>query len=239
MCVAAIAWKAHPRWRLVVAGNRDEYHDRPAAPLHRWEDMPGIIAGRDLTGGGTWLGVHEHGRFALVTNFRQPEGPQPGRPSRWKLITDLLGGLAPAEMARMNTFNVVHSSGDDASYLTNFPHLQENNLRSGVHGLSNGGFHDRWPKTRAVEQAITGWLAHGGHSPDALLDSLRDETPLEGPGPEPRFSPVFIRDETYGTRCSTVVTVDATGRGLIVERRFDPAGANVGETRLDFAWPSP
>ncbi|MET1754595.1 NRDE family protein [Novosphingobium sp. RD2P27] len=243
MCVAAVAWKAHPRWRLVVAGNRDEFHARPAAPLAAWDDVPGIIAGRDLTSGGTWLGIHEAGRFALVTNFRQPEGPQPNRPSRGKLVTDLLEGRVPEHVADMNAFNVIHVDGADAWFLSNFPEVRTAPLAPGVHGLSNGGFHDRWPKTRRVEAAVSEWMAQDSSDVAALLVSMRSETPdstLARPreGPEPRFAPVFIRDGVYGTRCSTVVAIDSGGSGMIVERRFDSLGSTTGETRLDFRWPA-
>jgi uncharacterized protein with NRDE domain len=241
MCVAAVAWQAHPRWRLVCIGNRDEFHARPAAPLARWGD--GIIAGRDLSGGGTWLGVHEAGRFALVTNFRQPEGPQPGRPSRGKMVVDLLQGRRPEHLGEMNTFNVIHSDADQAGFLTNHPEVRFVPLANGIHGLSNGGFHDRWPKTRQLEAALGEWLERDSGEAAALLTALRAETPdplLARPseGPEPRFAPVFIRDPDYGTRCSSVIAVDRCGDGLFIERRFDEAGRVTGDTRIDFSWPA-
>ena len=240
MCVAAVAWAAHPRWRLVCIGNRDEFHARPAAPLERWSS--GTIAGRDLTGGGTWLGVHEAGRFTLVTNFRQPEGPQPNRPSRGQMVVDLLEGRTPEHLAQMNSFNVIHAEGDEAGYLTNVPEVRWVPLTPGIHGLSNGGFHDRWPKTRQLEAALSDWLEQGSGEVEPLLDALRSETPnpaLARPteGPEPRFAPVFIRDPDYGTRCSTVIAVDSEGTGSIVERRFDPDGMATGDTRFGFRWP--
>jgi uncharacterized protein with NRDE domain len=242
MCVAAVAWNAHPRWRLVVAGNRDEFHARPAAPLARWNDGR-IIAGRDLTGGGTWLGVHDAGRFALVTNFRQPEGPKPNRPSRGQMVVDLLEGRTPEHVAQMNTFNVIHSDGRQAGILTNYPAVRFVPLTPGIHGLSNGGFHDRWPKTLQLEADVAAWLRADAGDFEVLLEALRAETPdpaLARPseGPEPRFAPVFIRDATYGTRCSTVIAVDVSGTGTIVERRFDPVGNMSGETRLEFRWPA-
>jgi uncharacterized protein with NRDE domain len=239
MCVAAVAWAAHPRWQLVCIGNRDEFHARPAAPLARWDG--GLIAGRDLTGGGTWLGVHEAGRFTLVTNFRQPEGPQPNRPSRGQMVVDLLEGRTPEHLAQMNSFNVIHAEGNEAGYLTNVPEVRWVPLTPGIHGLSNGGFHDRWPKTRQLEGALAGWLENGSNDATILLDALRAETPdpaLARPseGPEPRFAPVFIRDPEYGTRCSSVIAVDRAGAGLFIERRFDETGTTVGEARIDFAW---
>ncbi len=247
MCVAAVAWKAHPDWLLVAAGNRDEYHARPTAALSRW-DGRAIIAGTDLTAGGTWLGVTEAaqgtpGRFALVTNYRVPEGAQPGRPSRGKRVTDLLEeGLhleaAPA-MARMNPFNLILAEGERAWFLTNHPAIETRELSAGIHGLSNGGFDVPWPKTLKVAGAISGWLHADPRNPAPLLDALRDETPAPaapGGGPEPRFSPVFIRNETYGTRCSTVIAVDRQGQGIILERSFDAKGQCSGETSLTFSW---
>lgn len=240
MCVAAIAWVAHPRWHLVCVGNRDEFHARPAAPLARWNN--GIIAGRDLTGGGTWLGVHEAGRFTLVTNFRQLEGPQPNRPSRGQMVVDLLEGRTPEHLARMNSFNVIHAEGGEAGYLTNVPDVRWVPLTPGIHGLSNGGFHDRWPKTRQLETALSNWLEQGSDDLMPLLDAARAETPdpaLARPseGPEPRFAPVFIRNPEYGTRCSTVIAIDRQGVGVVVERSFDSDGQTAGQTCLAFTWP--
>jgi uncharacterized protein with NRDE domain len=240
MCVAAVAWAAHARWRLVCIGNRDEFHVRPSAPLARWDN--GIVAGRDLTGGGTWLGVHEAGRFALVTNFRQPEGPQPNRPSRGKLVTDLLEGRTPDGLDQMNSFNVIQAERDEAAYLTNVPDVRWMPLTPGIHGLSNGGFHDRWPKTRQLEASLADWLADAADDFEPLLDALRAETPdpalaRTSEGPEPRFAPVFIRNPDYGTRCSTVVAITTDGAGTMIERRFDATGSTTGETRLNFDWP--
>ncbi|MCT2400631.1 NRDE family protein [Novosphingobium mangrovi (ex Huang et al. 2023)] len=242
MCVAAVAWDAHPDWLLVCAGNRDEFHARPAAPLACWEDGSGIIAGTDLTGGGTWLGVTEAGRFALVTNYRVPQGPQPGRPSRGRLVTDLLTGADPENMTAMNPFNLVLVEDAKAWFLTNHPQLERRRLSTGIHGLSNGGFDVPWPKTVKVEKALERWLADGDRTFAPLLDALRDETPAidaERPehGPEPRFSPVFIHDESYGTRCSTVLAIGHDGRGTIIERSFSPLGEMTGECTESFMWP--
>lgn len=243
MCVAALAWDADPDWLLVAAGNRDEFHARPAAPLARWQDGSGILAGTDLAGGGTWLGVHEAGRFALVTNYRVPQGPQPHRPSRGKLVTDLLQAHVPDRVAEMNPFNLLLIDGGKASFLTNHPALETRPLAPGLHGLSNGGFDVPWPKTLQVQRAISDWLASGGTEPGALLPPLLDRTPdpaLARPadGPEPRFAPVFIHDPVYGTRCSTVVAVRRNGQGVILERSFDADGNISGEVVQTFAWPA-
>ena len=233
MCVAAIAWQADPRWKLAVIGNRDEYHARPAAPLARWPDSS-VLAGRDLQAGGTWLGVSA-GRFGLVTNLRVPGYPKPELASRGKLITDWLEGRAPDGIEAMNPFNLWLAGADTLRFVSNYPDSHAVELEPGIHGLSNGARGDRWFKTARLEEALALWLA-GEQEPDALFDPLRDETPESG-DPEDAFSSVFIRNQTYGTRCSTVVLVDHSGQGKIRERRYDPGGDCVGETALDFTWP--
>jgi uncharacterized protein with NRDE domain len=247
MCVAALAWQAHPDWPLVVAGNRDEFHARPSAPLAEWQDGSAIIAGRDLLGGGTWLGVSTQGRMVLVTNYRVPEGSVPGRPSRGKLVTDLLqgrtSGSLPDSLTAMNPFNLVEVASGEARFLTNYPRIESRPLTPGLHGLSNGGFDLPWPKTVQVGQAVAQWLAAGSGDPAPLLDSLVAETPAADlaraeDGPEQRFAPVFIRDPLYGTRCSTVIAVNRSGSGLIAERSFAPDGTVTGEVRIDFTWPN-
>lgn len=234
MCVAAIAWGAHPDWPLIVIGNRDEYHRRAAAPLARWSDGR-VIAGRDLEAGGTWLGVSE-GRFGLVTNLRVAGYPRPELATRGALVTDWLRGASPDPGAAMNPFNLWLADARRLVVLSNHPHWQEIELPNGIHGLSNGAHHDRWFKTRRLEAALAYWLDRGDN-PATLFAPLRDEE-TETADPEDAFSSVFIRNPTYGTRCSTVIVVDRAGRGRIAERSFDAAGEQVGEVTLEFAWPA-
>ncbi|MDE2301503.1 MAG: NRDE family protein [Sphingomonadales bacterium] len=241
MCVVALAWDAHPRWRLVIAANRDEFHARPAEALHRWED--GTLAGRDAQAGGTWLGVREAGRCVLVTNYRAPGFPQPDRPSRGGLVTALLAGADPlmVPIDAYNPFNLFCADPQAAHILTNHPECACHALDRGIHGLSNGAFDAPWPKTVALCGALERWLAGETGDPAALFEALADATPLaaaDPDGPEPRFSAVFIRDRDYGTRCSSVLALDRTGAGRIIERRFDREGRAAGTVALDFRWPA-
>lgn len=252
MCVLAFAWQAHPKWRLVMAGNRDELHARPAAPLARWDAPDHVIAGRDLTAGGTWLGVSEQGRFAVVTNLRGFGPPLPDRASRGALVRDLLAGdgnyAAPdaIDLAAFNPFNLIFVDAGGPLFLTNQPSPMRAPLASGLYGLSNGALDEPWPKTVQIKGQLLDWIVAGAHDPAALLDGLASETlPATGLPPddpsdaplEPRLSPIFIRHPMYGTRCSTVVAIDTTGQGLMIERRYDAQGMVTGETRLDFGWP--
>lgn len=252
MCVLALAWKAHPRWQLVMMGNRDELHERPAAPLARWAQPDYLIAGRDLLSGGTWAGVSEQGRFAVVTNLRGYGTPQPNRVSRGSLVTHLLAGEGryadadAADLVDFNPFNLIVADRDRAWFLSNRPEPVRSSLAPGLYGLSNGALDEPWPKTLRVKEMLLDWIVAGATRPPALLDGLgEDRLPDAGLAPaspsdaplEPLLSPVFIRQPVYGTRCSTVVAIDVEGRGEIIERRYSADGAVMGETGLDFGWP--
>jgi|SRR5579863_3684259 len=238
MCVAAIAWLAHPRWRLVIAANRDELHDRPAAPLHVWgagEGVDGIIAGRDLKSGGTWLGVHPQGRCVLVTNYRVPGYALPDRPSRGALVTALLGDADPMRIAiaAYNPFNLFQTDSTRAHIITNQPDTRLA-VAPGIHGLSNGGYDEPWPKTVQLCGAVEDWLAGPAQDIATLFPALADATPLATS--DARFSSVFIRDPVYGTRCSTLLAIGYDGLGMIIERSFDAAAQPTGEVVLKFSW---
>jgi uncharacterized protein with NRDE domain len=251
MCILALAWQAHPRWHLVIAGNRDELHARPAAPLARWSKPEHVIAGQDLKSGGTWMGISEQGRFAVVTNLRGYGDPQPDRVSRGALVADVLAGAgryadpAKAQLADFNPFNLILADRDQAQFVSNRPHDIRTTLAPGVYGLSNGPFDEPWPKTMQLKAFLLNWIVEEAHHPEQLFDGLRreelpdvglpPETPSDAPF-EPRLSPIFIRNPVYGTRCSTVVAVDVAGEGVIIERRFAPDGEPAGETALSFRW---
>lgn len=251
MCVIAFAWQAHPRWRLLLIGNRDEFHARPSAALARWTDAP-ILGGRDLEAGGTWLGVTGAGRCAVVTNVRDPHDPQRGA-SRGLLVNDYLAGAGgAAEHAQAlravadsyRPFNLLLFDAGAGFYLGNRPAASAQIVAPGVHGLSNADFGAPWPKTCALMARLQDWMDAGGEDDFApLFDALADERrapdaalPDTGIGlqRERWLSSAFIRGADYGTRASTVVAIGHDGRGRIVERRFGPEGRSEGETALDF-----
>lgn len=234
MCVVAIAWNSDPRWRLVIAGNRDEHHVRPSAPLSRWVDHPGIIAGRDLVSGGGWIGVSDEGRFAVVTNIRDADGPDPDKASRGALVTDWLSmGSLPPSPASFNPFSMIVTDLRSAQFVSNRPGPTSLTLPPGIHGLSNAIADESWPRKDRLVAELTLWLAGPGDRPEMLLDLLAHETTPYG-----EAYPVFIRNPLYGTRCSTIIAVDHDGHGQIIERRFDHDGATSGQTTFDFHWPN-
>ena len=252
MCVLGFGWQAHPRWRLLLAGNRDELHARPALPLARWSEPDHLLAGRDLQSGGTWLGVSEQGRLAVVTNLRGFGAPEPGRASRGALVTDYLAGRGAyadplaADLSAFNPVNLIVADRQGAHFLSNQPDIMRSALASGLYGLSNGRLDEPWPKTMRLKSRLLDWITSDATDPELLFDGLREQilpdmgleprTPSDVPQ-EPIRSPIFILNPVYGTRCSTVVAIDTQGRGIFLERRFAADGSETGRTSLPFSWP--
>lgn len=255
MCLIAFAWQHHPRWRLLLAGNRDEFHARPSAALARWADLS-IVGGRDLEAGGTWLGVNDGGRCCVVTNVRDPRDPQRGV-SRGMLATDYLAGAQDAATHAQQLlqtagdyrpFNLLTFDAQSAFYLGNRPAARIQAIEPGLHGLSNADFNTPWPKTRALMQRLQQWIDDGGADDfSPLFAALADEQvaadgalPETGIGLERErwLSSAFIRGADYGTRASTVVAIDHEGHGVIVEQRFGPDGLAAGSSHLSFG-PAP
>ncbi len=246
MCLIAFALDAHPAHRLVLMANRDEAYARPAAPLAPWPDAPGVLAGRDLTAGGTWLGVSETGRWAALTNVRDPRHPRPAERSRGALVSDYLrsadsaSGYARAVREHRDAFdgfNVV--VGDPAGvFVVSTRHDEVLELGPGVYGLSNDRLDTPWPKVVRARQRLRDALRAGTVDPADLLALLDDcegapdaELPDTGVGlPLERvLAPVRIVTDGYGTRASTAVVLNEGGAGSITERTWRPDGS-MGDT---------
>jgi uncharacterized protein with NRDE domain len=236
MCVLFIAYNKHPRYPLIVLANRDEFYDRPTAAASRWADHPQVTAGRDLVGGGTWLGIADGGRFAAVTNYRDPSRPA-GPISRGRLVADFLTGKAsPGEYIRgvvtdaenFSGFNLVVGTVDELHYYSNAANDPPQKLEAGIYGLSNHLLNTPWPKVSTGLAAFERLIAAEFSKSDAF-DLLADETlaaddalPDTGIGidKERILSPIFIRTAIYGTRSSTIVLSNPEGQLDLDERGF-------------------
>ena len=243
MCLIYVAWRRDPTYRLVVAANRDEFHERPAAAAHWWDDPPGVLAGRDLEAGGTWLGLTRGGRFAAITNYHDPTSHRAGAPSRGALVADFLTGTGSAvdylqrvvsEGHRYNGFSLLAMDGDTLAYASNRAE-EVVRLDPGVYGLSNHLLDTPWPKVTSGKSELERLAGTSRLGVPSLLAILAPHEPAEPETPgagldgsdferRRRRASRFIRGSAYGTRTSTVVLNDAECGGVFVERSFDAGG---------------
>ena len=243
MCLVVVVHAAAARYPFVIAANRDELHARPTRPAAWWPEPPRLFGGRDLLAGGTWLGVDRRGRIAAVTNVRDGT-PREAPRSRGALVTDYLGSderaasfaVRSAEAgARFAAFNLLLFDGAELRYASN--RAAPERLTAGVHALSNAPLGVDWPKIASAKSGVARLLATADPL-EGLLDLLATRSTAESA--EERYrSAHFVTGPVYGTRCSTVILIDADGELTFAERSFDADGTPTGEVRETFALAPP
>jgi uncharacterized protein with NRDE domain len=236
MCLILFAYDRHPQYRLVLAANRDEFYERPTAPLGFWDDHPDLLAGRDLKSLGTWMGITRSGRMAAVTNYREPVTQRPQAPSRGELISGfLIGHQTPAaylghirkSAKRYNGFNLLAGDTQGLYYYSNRGDAVVR-LGSNYYGLSNRQLDTPWPKVKEGKKRLKKIVekAHKDIPMEQLLLLLQnqdrppdDQLPDTGVGMqwERTLSPIFIASPDYGTRCSTILTIDRSNQARVIE----------------------
>lgn len=253
MCLILFAIDSHPRYPLLLAANRDEYYGRPTRPLQPWPEQPQVLAGRDLTAGGTWLGLTRAGRFAAVTNVREDPTQPAWQHSRGELTTlFLLGdqsaadytGEAHARGEHYAGFNLLVADANGLYYCSNRNGASPRRLDAGVYGLSNDTLDTAWPKVESGKRQLRD-LLNGEPDPQSLLALLMDthrpadaRLPDTGIGLERErlLSSRFIASDIYGTRASTVLLIDSDGLATVWEQNFRSGGQADGDPR-QYQWP--
>jgi uncharacterized protein with NRDE domain len=245
MCLIIFGLKAHPRYKLVMIANRDEFYARPSLEAHFWEENAQVLAGKDLQAGGTWLGVHKKGRFSALTNYRDPKNIKENAPSRGDLITNyLLDNIDPLKYmfqvqlkaAQYNGFNLLVGDSEDVFYYSNYSKSIQK-VSSGVHGLSNHLLDTYWYKVALGKEKLENYLNnHQELKVLELLDLLEDESKPEDEShiqqtglsieQEKMLSSMFIRSPLYGTCCSTVFLWDNNDEITFVEKTYKEGQAD-------------
>lgn len=252
MCLVVLAFGKHADYPLIVAGNRDEFHARPAAGADWWSDRDGVLGGRDLLAGGTWLALDRRGRFAAVTNYHDAEPRDPGLLSRGFLVTGFLESalppldyLATIDGDRYAGFNLLVSDGASLAYLSNRG-VDPVELGHGIYGLANATLDAPWSKVVRSKNRLAALLETDSLDDEGLFRLLGDRE--RGPADEAHVNRLpfetahaitapFIVGQEYGTRCSTVVRAAGDGSWEFAERRFDSLGRMTGESRFSVAGP--
>ncbi|MCL4808064.1 MAG: NRDE family protein [Thermoanaerobaculia bacterium] len=255
MCLVVLGLHAHPALPLVVAANRDEYLSRPADPAAFWMRPARLLAGRDRAAGGTWMGVTPTGRFAALTNHRDPRSFDPAAPTRGELVVGFLASTEPplrhlgrlaADPVRRYGFNLLAGAGGQLGWHSN-AHGTPREVGAGVHALSNALLDTPWPKTSRVAAGLARLLEDGAPvDPEELFALLADREPAPdadlpdtgvGLAAERLLSSPFIVAPGYGTRGSTLLLVARGGRATYLERRFDEEFRTLGTARFDLPFP--
>lgn len=250
MCLIAFAWDFHPKYKLIVAANRDELYERPTHQAQFWTDKPSIYGGRDLQAQGTWMAVSQNGKFGAITNFRDPDDIHPDAKSRGEIIPHYL----ESEKNPENFLNDFHKNSDQyngfnvllGDYMNLYHYSNHerkiNTVSPGIHGLSNALLDTEWPKVNKLKAAFSEALSADFHHDDLLRllgdDSYFDNEILPNTGIsqewERALSPICIRTETYGTTISSVVTIDRFGHVDFTEKTFPLNGRKASTVNFKF-----
>jgi len=252
MCLILISYKQFDKFPLIIAANRDEYFERPSQAAHFWNDNPFILAGRDLKHGGSWLGISRQGRFAAVTNFREPSNKIASATSRGTLVSKYLMSDISAgnyledlldQIDQFDGFNLL--VGDtNALYFLGSLEKQIRILDTGVYGISNGIFDCPWPKVIQGKQRLAEIMNKSGQPDETAFFKLLanetvppdDELPDTGVGLEweQKLGSIFVKADPFGTRCSTLLSIDVKRQVRFSERNFDHAGNDLGTEGYSF-----
>jgi len=256
MCLILLAYRHHPRYRLILVANRDEFYARPTQALAFWPDHPEIAAGRDLKQMGTWLGITRRGRLAAITNYREIGVQSVAAPSRGHLVADFLTGQIPMPQYLQqlhhtghlyNGYNLVIGNAQGLSYYSNRGG-PASLLQPGIYGLSNRLLNTDWPKVRHGKARLAALLTENGDDIDRqrFIELLQDQNispddqlPDTGVGPEWEriLAPIFIASPTYGTRASSLMTIDYQGDVHFTEITWHQTGAKptlMSEKKIHF-----
>lgn len=252
MCLIFLSFNQHPEFPLIVAANRDEFYNRPATPLDFWQENPKILAGKDLSGGGTWLGVSKTGYFGMLTNYRDMANLKLGAPTRGKLVIDYLAGefdpstylqALDANASKYNGYNIILGKLNDPWYYSNENH-KIYRLGTGLYGLSNAFIDTDWPKVTLGKEHFRQVIEQDSFDTEDLFALMNnkelasdDDLPNTGIGYEKEklLSSMYIEMSGYGTRNTTILTKDREGNVKILERTYSTKENLISDKEYEFS----
>jgi len=251
MCLIVFAKDIHKDYPLIVAANRDEFYKRKSMKAAFWEDAPGVLAGRDMQAGGTWMGVHENGKFSAITNYRDPYNEKANAPTRGVLPLNYLKGelgplgylkkLQQGKGKEYNGFNLLTANQHGMFHYCNVNN-KISRIDEGIHALSNAFLDTPWPKVKLAKEKLKD-VIESSFDVTSLLDMMYDvrkasnnELPKTGVTLklERELSPMFIKTPEYGTSSSSVVLIGKDQRVIFAERIYNPVTGICKEQKIEF-----
>jgi len=246
MCLIAFSYKTHPKYKLILAANRDEFYERPTRVAKFWvdENQPNILAGKDLKAKGTWMGISKTGKWGALTNYRDPSNIRESAPTRGTLVLDFLkSGQTPeaylenlkSNSEQFNGFNILVYEGNELLHYSNESD-EITELKPGIHGVSNALLNTSWPKLHNAKNELDRITSSENFEKEELFSLLKNperapDNQLPSTGIpyewEKAISSIFIKTDNYGTRCSTLLMIDYEGNAEFIERRYDTDSGEV------------
>ncbi len=251
MCLILFSFNNHPTYQLILGANRDEFHQRPAIPANFWKDHPEVLGGIDTEAGGTWMGISKTGRIAMITNYRDLSNIKASAPSRGHLVADFLTGQQKAS-EYLSVLNPISKNYNGYNLLVGTPkqlYYQSNygssiaSITPGIHGLSNALLNTPWHKVEKGKKALNQLIESSKINTNNLLDMMYDEElaidkhlPNTGIGLEKEriLSPMFIKSNGYGSRCSTAILITHEGKVEFSERTYQLTDFSYSEKHYQF-----
>lgn len=240
MCLIFLSYKQNEEYPFIALANRDEFYRRPTLQANYWEENPNILAGKDLEAGGTWMGITKNGHMAMLTNYRDIPNIKQNAPTRGKLVSDYLAGefdpksylLALTKTANQyNGYNLIVGTFDDPWYYSNYQQKKVVQLGSGLYGLSNQLLDSNWPKIEKGKERLSPLMIEKELNIESLFTMMTDKEVVNNDALLPStglpldrersISSMFIDTEGYGTRATTLVTVNRSGEVTFIERLFE------------------
>ena len=242
MCLILFSYQQNDNYKLILAANRDEFYERPTSQAGPWDEVQGLIAGKDLKAGGTWMGVHAEGRYGMVTNYRDPSTEIPRPSSRGQVVLDYLAHQEQPDQylqrlklnaSAYNGYNTLLGNHDGLWYYSN-KSTEIRRIEPGLYGLSNHLLDTSWPKVVRGKALLKSIIEEETLDVEALFHMLQDDriapdhelpqtgVPLEW---ERTLSSMFIRSDGYGTRCSSILLISSTGDTKFYERTYPANGS--------------
>ena len=238
MCLILFSYNSHPHYKLILASNRDEFYERPTKQLCKWGKNEKILAGQDMMNKGTWLGVGADWKISAITNYRDLSNVKENAPSRGPLVSNFLENTdLPLKYLKKisksafiyNGYNLIVGDKNGMYYFSNIENKIEK-IEPGVHGLSNRFLNTPWPKVENGKKEFEQIIGEDKEIPTdeifKLLSSINqppdNELPNTGVGIEWEriLAPIFIKTEAYGTRASSIITVDKNDQITFIEKTY-------------------
>lgn len=246
MCLILVSNPTKGDFKFILASNRDEFYKRKTSNMFWWSDINGLLAGQDLEQKGTWLGISNKGKFAAVTNVREFYKDEPNEKflSRGDLVKDYFNFSGSPQNYVQNIqaekymgFNLIVSNFESSSV---FSSQGIEKFNSELIVIGNRALNTETEKLKSAEDDFKTIISKNFKHSDliSLMQSPKKNYQFDlkeinnNHGNE--FNSRFITSDIYGTRSTTVITIDRQNMVNVSEVIYDGFGENLESNSFNF-----